>query len=154
IAFRDNWHVMGLRGTGSYDYEVQGVHVPDEFAFRLFENRPRHESAIYRMNMMPITASGHAAFALGLARRALDEVRGMAHEKTRMGQATPLAGRMTFQRGLARAEAKLRAARLYVFDAFGTALATSRRGDEVPTLQRAEMRLATCHVTEVAREVV
>jgi alkylation response protein AidB-like acyl-CoA dehydrogenase len=153
VAFLDNWHVMGLRGTGSYDYELRGVHVPDDFAFRLFEDRPRHESAVYRMGMMPITAAGHAAWALGVGRRALDEVRGMAHEKTRMGHATPLAGRMTFQRGLAAAEAKLRAARLYVFDAFGAALATSRRGDPVGIEQRAQLRLATCHATDVAREV-
>jgi len=105
IAFLDNWHVMGLRGTGSYDYELRGVHVPDDFAFRLFEKQPRHESAVFRMGMMPITASGHAAFALGVGRRALDEVRALAHEKTRMGHATPLAGRMTFQKGYAAAEA-------------------------------------------------
>ncbi len=153
IAFTDNWHVMGLRGTGSYDYEVRGVHVPDDFAFRLFETHPRHDSPLYRMGMMPITAAGHAAWALGVGRRALDEVRGMAHEKTRMGHPTPLAGRMTFQRGFAAAEAKLRAARLYVLDAFGAAYETSRRGDEVGIAQRAQMRLATCHVTDVAREV-
>jgi alkylation response protein AidB-like acyl-CoA dehydrogenase len=154
IAFTDNWHVMGLRGTGSYDYEVRGLHVPDEFAFRLFEQSPRHESAVYRMGMMPITASGHAAWALGVARRALDEVLAMAHAKTRMGHATALAGRMSFQKGYAAAEAKLRAARLYVQDAFGAALERSRRGDEVSIGERAAMRLATCHATDVAREVV
>jgi alkylation response protein AidB-like acyl-CoA dehydrogenase len=153
IAFTDNWHVMGLRGTGSYDYEVRGVHVPEDFAFRLFEKEPRHESAVFRMGMMPITASGHAALALGVGRRALDEVRAMAHEKTRMGHASPLAGRMTFQRGYAAAEAKLRAARLYVQDAFGAAIETSRRGDEVSIGERAAMRLATCFATDTAREV-
>jgi alkylation response protein AidB-like acyl-CoA dehydrogenase len=154
IAFTDNWHVMGLRGTGSYDYEVRGVHVPEAFSFRLFEKQPRHESAIFRMGMMPLTASGHAAWALGVGRRALDEVRAMAASKTRMGHATPLAGRMTFQLGFVRAEAKLRAARLYVLEAFAAALATARRGDEVSLAERAEMRLATCHATDAAREVV
>ncbi len=153
IEFTDNWHVMGLRGTGSYDYEVRGVHVPDDFAFRLFETHPRHESAVFRMGMMPLTASGHAAWALGVGRRALDELRGMAEEKTRMGHPTPLAGRMTFQRGFASAEAKLRAARLYVLDAFGAALETSRRGSRVSIQERAQMRLATCHATDMAREV-
>lgn len=153
IVFTDNWHVMGLRGTGSYDYEVHGVHVPDDFAFRLFETHPRHPSAAYRMGMMPITASGHAAWALGVGRRALDEVRAMAHDKTRMGHPTPLAGRMTFQKGFAAAEAKLRAARLYVLDAFGAAFETSRQGGEVDIQQRAQMRLATCFATDVAREV-
>jgi alkylation response protein AidB-like acyl-CoA dehydrogenase len=60
---------------------------------------------------------------------------------------------MTFQRGFAAAEAKLRAARLYVLDAFGAALATSKRGDPVGIQERAALRLATCHATDVAREV-
>jgi len=154
VVFTDNWHVIGLAGTGSYDYELRGVHVPEAFCFRLFEKNPRHESAIFRMGMMPITASGHAAWALGVGRRALDEVRAMAGSLTRMGHATPLAGRMTFQLGLARAEAKLRAARLYVLEAFDAALATARRGDEVSLASRAEMRLASCHATDAAREVV
>jgi len=40
-----------------------------------------------------------------------------------------------------------------VWDAFGAALETSRRGDEVTIGERAAMRLATCHATDVAREV-
>ena len=98
---------------------------------------------------LPIAVVPHP---FGLRKR--DEVRAMAGSKTRMGHATPLAGRMTFQLGLVRAEAKLRAARLYVLEAFGAALETSRRGDEVSLGERAEMRLATCHATDAAREVV
>lgn len=156
VRFTDGWHVMGLQGTGSYDYEVDDVLVPDGFHFRLFEREPRRGGetfrALFRLGMMPFTGAGHAAFALGVGRRALDEIRGIARERQRMGDPTPLAGRLTFQRDYIRAEAKLRAARLLVLDTFADALATSRRGAPASLEQRALLRTAATFATEAARE--
>jgi len=149
VEFRDNWHVMGLAGTGSYDYAVNDAELVEGFSFPLFTREPRRGSPLFRLGMMPVTASGHAAWALGVARRALDELRGMASERQRMGDASALAGKPTFQRDLARAEAKLRAARGYVFDAFGALGRVALRGDPPTLPQRAEVRLATNLATEV-----
>ncbi len=86
INFTDGWNVMGLCGTGSYDYNVEDVLVPAEMTFPLFTREPlRGKSPVFRMGVMPVTAAGHAAFAVGLGRRALDEVKQLAIEKTRMG---------------------------------------------------------------------
>jgi alkylation response protein AidB-like acyl-CoA dehydrogenase len=155
--FSDGWHVMGLSGTGSYDYAVRGLLVPDGFHFPLFGREPRRGGetfrAIFRLNMMPMTAAGHAAFALGVGRRALDELRAEAGTRQRMGDPTPLAGRLTFQRGYAEAEAKLRAARLLVLDAFAALEATARAGRPDTPAERALVRAATCFATDAAREV-
>ena len=37
--FTDGWHVQGLKGTGSYDYEVHDVFVPDHRTYELFTRR-------------------------------------------------------------------------------------------------------------------
>ena len=49
---------------------------------------------------MPITAAGHAAWALGVARSMLDDVRELAQSRIRMGDMSTLAHKPTFQRGL------------------------------------------------------
>ncbi len=152
IEFTDGWHVMGLQGTGSYDYEVRQVLIPDGFHFRLFGAEPRRGNPLFRMGMMPMTAAGHASFALGVGRRALDELRDMATSRQRMGDATPLSGKQTFQVGFMQAEARLRAARLLVLDSFDDAYQTVRSGGEVSLGQRALLRAATNLATDAARE--
>jgi hypothetical protein len=75
VQFNDGWHVQGLKGTGSYDYAVEGVLVPEHRCFPLFARQPlRGGSPMFRMGMMPITAAGHAAWALGVSRSMLDDV--------------------------------------------------------------------------------
>ena len=156
VEFTDGWHVMGLAGTGSYDYEVRGLLIPDGFHFPLFGREPRRGGetfrAQFRLNMMPMTAAGHASWALGVGRRALDEIRAIATTRQRMGDPTALAGRLTFQREFAAAEAKLRAARLLVLEAFADIEATARAGRAETLAQRALVRAAACFATDAARE--
>lgn len=154
VEFQDNWHVMGLQGTGSYDYQVTDALIPDGFSFPLFCREPRRGGeafrAIFRLGMMPFTGAGHAAFALGVGRRALDEVHGMAAERQRMGDPSPLAGRLTFQKEYAQAEAGLRAARLLVLDTYRTAFDASLRGDGATPQERALLRTAAAYATDAA----
>ena len=77
----------------------------------------------------------------------------MASTRQRMGDPSPLAGRLTFQKEYARADAMLRAARLLVLDTFGEAYETSRRGDPATPAQRARLRAAATWATEVAVDV-
>jgi len=153
VLFRGNWHVAGLQGTGSFDYSVLDKEVPEAFTFPLFVDAPRQGGDLYRLGIFPITAAGHAGFALGVGRRALDEIERLAHQKTRMGAAEPVARSPRFQHELARAEAKLRAARAFVYDAFGDIERGVLAGDAPRLEQRALVRTATTYATEVAAEV-
>ncbi|MDJ0847694.1 MAG: acyl-CoA dehydrogenase family protein [Myxococcota bacterium] len=153
VLFQGNWHVAGLQGTGSFDYRVLDKEVPEGSTFSLFADVPRTGGALYRCGVFVITACGHAGFALGVGRHALDEIEGLAPGKVRMGAPTSVAHSTHFQYELARAEAKLRSARAFVFDAFGDLERTVLAGD-VPRLeQRALVRTATTWCTEVAAEV-
>ena len=129
ITFKDGWHVQGLKGTGSYDYSVEDVF----------------------MGMMPVTAAGHAAWALGVSKSMLDDVQELAATKYRMSDMASLASRQTFQKGLAHHVAAWRAARLLVLDAFTTAEAAVAAGAELTPALRADMRVAAVYATDVAR---
>jgi alkylation response protein AidB-like acyl-CoA dehydrogenase len=153
ITFKDNWHVQGLKGTGSYDYAVEDVFVPASRTFALFAREPRRGSSpATRMGMMPVTAAGHAAWALGVAKSMLDDVAELAETKYRMSDMASLASRPTFQKGLARHVAAWRAARLLVLDAFTTAEAAVAAGEDLTPTLRADMRVAAVYATDVARE--
>jgi len=152
ITFKDGWHVQGLKGTGSYDYSVEDVFVPEHRTFALFAQEPRRGSSpAGRMGMMPVTAAGHAAWALGVSKSMLDDVQELAATKYRMSDMASLASRPTFQKGLAHHVAAWRAARLLVLDAFTTAEASVAAGGELTPGLRADMRVAAVYATDVAR---
>lgn len=152
ISFNDGWHVQGLKATGSYDYSAQDVFVPRRRTFRLFCREPfRGGSPAARMGLMPVTAAGHASWALGVAKSMLDDVTELAATKYRMSDMAALATRPTFQKGLAHHVAAWRAARLLVLDAFTTAEATVAAGEDLTPGLRADMRVAAVYATDTAR---
>ena len=152
VTFTDGWHVQGLKGTGSYDYNVTDVFVPEYRTMPLFTRTPvRGTSAASRMGLMPITAAGHASFALGVAKSMLDDVEELAATKVRMSDMATLASRPTFQKGLAHHVAAWRAARLLVIDAFSAAEAAVDAGDDLTPGMRADMRVAAVYATDTAR---
>jgi indole-3-acetate monooxygenase len=152
VSFNDGWHVQGLKGTGSYDYSIADVFVPHSRTFALFTREPyRGGSPATRMGMMPVTAAGHASWALGVAKSMLDDVAELAATKYRMSDMAALASRQTFQKGLAYHVAAWRAARLLVLDAFSTAEAAVAAGDDLTPTLRADMRAAANFATDTAR---
>ncbi|MDT7736497.1 MAG: hypothetical protein QOE12_3671 [Mycobacterium sp.] len=154
VTFADGWHVQGLKGTGSYDYSVADVFVPESRTIPLFTREPaRGGSPASRMGLMPVTAAGHASFALGVAKSMLDDVEELAITKVRMSDMATLASRQTFQKGLAHHVAAWRAARLLVLDAFTAAEAAVDSGDDLTPRLRADMRVAAVYATDTARAV-
>jgi len=156
ITFTDNWHVLGLKGTGSFDYTVSDVFVPEYMTYPLFTKKALRGGPIYNMGIMPYTAAGHGGWALGIARRMLDETNATARTKIRMGDGNTIAHKTTFQKNYATAEAKYAAAKLWMTQVFVDAQAQQAQiGDtELDVHTRAQMRLAASYATEVAREIV
>jgi alkylation response protein AidB-like acyl-CoA dehydrogenase len=154
VTFTDGWHVQGLKGTGSYDYNVADLFVPEHRTFDLFTRAPfRGEAPTFRMGLMAITAAGHAAWALGVAESMLDDVRDIALSKARMGDMETLAHKPSFQRGYAHHLSMWAAARLLVIDAFTTAESAVAAGEPLTPELRANMRMAATYATEACREV-
>jgi alkylation response protein AidB-like acyl-CoA dehydrogenase len=145
-----NWDVLGLRGTGSYDFEVLDHELHEDFFFNAAAPVQRRGGVLYQMGFMAIPCLSHASFALGTARRLLDEWRAFARAKPRgAGLASDLA---TFQLEFANATADLRAADAYVRSTFSTLYDAATSG--TPTAQmRLEGQLATSHAFTVAKRI-
>lgn len=153
VTFTDGWHVQGLKGTGSYDYNVSELFVPEHMTYPLFTRTPRRGGHCFKLGVMPLTAAGHAAWALGVARSQLDDIVVLAKEKTRMGDPTTLANKLTFQRNLAHHEGMWRAARAGVLEAFTEVEKAVLEGRELTPTMRLNMRLSATYATEACREI-
>jgi len=150
----DTWNVSGLRGTGSHDMQVRNLRVPRERSVSLMVDRPREPGALYVFPVFGLLALGIAGVALGLARRAIDELVELAGGKTPMGSRRRLGDRAVVQMQVAQAEAALRSARAFLFDAVGRTWELARRDGAIAPAQRAELRLAATHATEASVRAV
>lgn len=149
-----NWDVLGLQSTSSYDYAVRDVRVPKAATFPFFGPTRRRGGPIYELGVLPLTAVGHVAFALGVARRALDELIEIGRTKHRMGAATPQKDSELFLDSLGTIESRYRACAAWTYDAFGK---MERTVVETGVPNPAEMnaaRQATVFVTHEAAEIV
>src|SRR5207244_12680488 len=109
----DTWTVSGLRGTGSHDIAVDDLFVPAARSCSLITDRPRERGPLSAFPVFGLLALGIAAVALGIARRAIDELRSLASGKTPTGSRRPLAERPVVQAQVAEAEAGLGSARAF-----------------------------------------
>ncbi|WP_068268766.1 acyl-CoA dehydrogenase family protein [Aldersonia kunmingensis] len=154
VEFLGNWNVMGMVGTGSYDYKVENCFVPDRHAMETFSTTPVRPEPVYQLGLLGIGVGGHAPVALGLAERALQEIAGIVEKKVRPGYPTVVGDSDLFRHDFARHEALYRAARAYVYEVYGDAEATAAAGDTITDEQRARMRQAATWAQEVAGDVV
>ena len=153
VEIHDTWHVAGLRGTGSCDFSVKDHFVPEAFTWDMERARPQRGGPLYRLGLPGFVTNEHVAFALGVARRALDAITALAATKSRGVRPSPLAGRATVQRFLGEAELRLRAARALAVELNEAAWTTVQIGDDLTGRQHAELRSAAVLATEVALDI-
>ena len=152
IQIHDTWDTSGLRGTGSHDFAVEDVFVPAARSFSFLTDR--HITPAYRSAFFGSLAAGVAAVMLGIGRAAIDAFVALARDKRTVGARRTIAHRELVQLTVARAEARLRAARAFLFDALEAATAAIDAHGEASLEQRALLRLAASHAaTEAAAAV-
>jgi alkylation response protein AidB-like acyl-CoA dehydrogenase len=151
----DNWQVMGLKGTGSCDYSVSELFVPQRFTWDGAESGPRRGGPFFLLGRPGLVTTGHCGFALGVGRLALDAITELAQTKERgyAGGMTLVAGRGSFQRALGECDLRLRAARALVVETLEEAWESVCRGVTPEPPLQARMRAAACFSTEEAAEI-
>lgn len=150
----NNWDVLGLRSTGSIDYSMQDVFVSGDFTHLLSANRPLTGGDLYRVGILGFAAIGHSGFALGIARRTLDEIAALATSAA--GRPTPVAspgGGDNFQLQYGRAEGQLYAARAFVFDVWNDIQRRLESGNDPTVRQITLARLAFTNANSVATSI-
>src|SRR5262249_27945146 len=151
----DVWQVMGLRGTGSDDYEVKDLFVPEAYSFtRESDADRRARGPLYRFSIFNMFGIGFCGVALGIARTVLDDFIRLAKEKVAYGTPVLLRDSAVVQSQIGLSEAKLQAARAYVLASYEGFYAHASRGERLTQEQRVNARGVTCYAIQMAREVV
>ena len=109
------WEVMGLKGTGSDNYTLDDLFIPDAHSFTIDSPADRREQgALYRFMTLSLYGYAFAGAAVGIARAALDGFVRLASSKVPYRFSTTLRENATVQGQIGLAEARLRAARLFI----------------------------------------
>jgi alkylation response protein AidB-like acyl-CoA dehydrogenase len=146
--------VLGLRATASVDYSISDVFVPAEYTHQQSANVPVSGGNLYRLGIGGMGAICHSAWALGVGRRALDELAAIAVSDPGLSTRIPQpGGGEAFHERYSLAEARFRAARAFVVESQSAIAATIMRGEQMSTRQISLARLALNHVTSTVAEI-
>ena len=154
VTILDTWHVTGMRGTGSHDYAVDNLFVPEGLVEPLSIAMPHESGPLYAFGIFPTFGVVKAAVAIGIARHAIEAFKDLAAAKTPAGQTNLLRDRPAVQADLARAEACVRSARAFLHETVGEIWHSVIEGDTPSTEQRAWLRLAGVDGVQRAIEAV
>jgi alkylation response protein AidB-like acyl-CoA dehydrogenase len=138
----DNWDPIGLRGTASESYTVEDLFVPEAFTGTREDPSLRREPGpLYAFPQQTLYSVGISSVALGIARGMLDAFIELALRKTPRGVGR-LADNAVIQAEVARAEARLGAARAYLIETVTEIYRRAASTAPIDVLDRARARLA------------
>jgi alkylation response protein AidB-like acyl-CoA dehydrogenase len=149
----DNWHVAGLQGTGSLDFSVDGIFVPSELTYDLGTAAVR-DGDLFRLGMPAFVSNEVPPLAIGLARRALDDMTELATHTARFPGGPTVSERAVFHKELGRAETKIRAARAIHREAMAAAWASAVAGTVPGEELQLAVTTASIYAVETCAEVV
>ncbi len=158
VTIHDTWHTTGLAGSGSNDYSVTDVFVPEGHAFQPLRPGVRSEP-LYRYR--GFFFANLAAVSIGCARRMLDDLRGVMDTKVLMPEGIPMKQDGRALLVLGESTAALQAAAAYQEETLGSIWATVVAGDDPSAEQRAALLMMLVHgvqtglhIAEAVTEVV
>ena len=152
VEIVENWDVVGLKGTGSHDLRVADKRIDERWTF-IRGGAATIDEPLFRYPSIAYAAQVLAVVNLGLARAALDEVSRMAGGGGITG-APKLADRAYVRIEIAKAEAKLSAARGFFYGATEQVWHSILGGNPVTPEQTSLLRLSAIHVSQAGADVV
>jgi indole-3-acetate monooxygenase len=146
----DTWYTTGLAGSGSNDYITEDLFVPAERTFSLLEPVRRLEPLYAFPGMFFINMHG---VALGIARRAIDEVRAVAEQKMLVPELVLMKNVARVRGALARAEGQLAAARAYTYEVMDRVWDALLSGRGLSRELRLHVAMSRVNAFQMARDV-
>ncbi len=154
------WDVSGLRGTGSFDWTVNDVFLPERRVM-LHAGAPldnqwnRWPSVTYQLPAQCWVGPHHSTVITGIARAGIDALIELAGGKQPRGRpAGLLCDNPQVQDAVGRADAILNAGRAYRTVMITELWNTIAAGGETTLEQRARCRLAATYAADSAREAM
>ncbi len=154
-----SWDVAGLRGTGSFDWTVENVFLPErrtmpQVGIPLDNQWERWPGITYALPVQCWVGPHHSAVITGIARAGIDALIELAVEKTPRGRTGMLCENPQVQDAVGRADAILNAGRAYRSAQIAELWATVAAGKDTTLEQRARCRLASIYAGDSAREAM
>ncbi|PPJ22290.1 acyl-CoA dehydrogenase [Nocardia nova] len=153
VEIVQNWNVVGMRGTGSFDLAVDNVEVPASWTF-VRGGQPTVDEPLYRYPTIAYAAQVLAVVGAGVARAALDYATRVGAGYAGITGAPKLADRPYYRTGIASAEAALRSARAWFYELSHEVWETVVAGDPATDEQNALLRLSSANLAKTASDVV
>ena len=161
VRFVGNWNVMGLAATESYDYELDDCFVPEDHACDgrgviglLPPLEDRDLTPLLRLGGINVALGGHGAIAVGLARRALEEVVRITGRIQRPDYPTVVRDHPAFQAAFSEQEIKFQSARANYYTVYTEAERSVADGSPLSAERQARLRQATSWMHKVAEETI
>jgi alkylation response protein AidB-like acyl-CoA dehydrogenase len=153
----DTWHTLGMRGTGSADFAVEDVFVPDHLTMAvgpLLHPAPGFEGPLFRLN--PLTALlGEAIVSVAVAAEMVDEATELCRTKTPAYNATPLREQQLAQFLMGKAMARVEASRDTLFRAAEAGYDdVARSGTLITVASKIRLQGAVCFAAEACAEAI
>ncbi len=150
FLINDSWFTTGLAGSGSLDYSVDSLFIPESHSFSFAEpyrTGPLHiasDAILRKMSGIP----------LGMARACIDYVLELAPNKIDRETKQPWAKDYRFQAAIASAEIELYAARSAVYSSLERQWDQLEQGKDVSNEDRVLTALARYNAFQTARSIV
>ena len=154
-----SWDVAGPRGTGSFDWTVKDVFLPERrscphVGVPLDNQWSRWPGVTYQLPSQCWVGPHHSSVITGIARAGIDALIALALEKSPRGRDFRLCDNPQVQDDVGRADSILNAGRGYRSAMIAELWNTIAAGGETTLEQRARCRLASTHAAECAREAM
>jgi len=157
-TIHDTWHVLGLRGTASNDYEVADLFVTEPYTTWRDQASDRRESGpLYNIPLLTLYGIGFSGVALGIADASLRAFMTLAQTKKPgggLGSQQVLRDNAVIQSKVAQATGRLSGARALLHESLREIWEASSTAGTFSLEQRAMLRVAITGAMDNAREVV
>jgi alkylation response protein AidB-like acyl-CoA dehydrogenase len=154
-----SWDVLGLRATGSFDWTVEDIFLPERRTMvhagvPLDNQWKRWPGISYAVPAQVWVGPHHSSVITGIARAGIDALIELASAKTPRGRTARLCDDPQVQDAVGRADTILNAGRAYRSATITEVWNTVAAGETTTLEQRARCRLAAAYAADSAREAM
>ncbi len=151
----DNWHVMGLKGTGSKEIVVNDVFVPEYRTHRMMDaftgtspGRKDNPAPLYLLPFAQVFVRAVSSASIGGLQGALNAFRDYAGKRVSSNDLSRTADDPGAQLAASEAALAVEEMKLALYASFDSMMATLRRGEQLDLQKRIAWRYQSACVSE------